>query len=110
PEARIHLTGEADLEGKHAFRFEFSVPRDANVYSIESDLGRDFAGLRGSFWVDSGTLDLIRIESGAFDIPPKLGVVSGVTTLNYGPTIIGSSTFLLPQHSELVMTSVNGIE
>jgi len=108
--AAIHLAGEAELEGKHAFRFEFSVPRSANVYTIERDLERDFVGLQGSFWVHSGTLDLIRIESGAFDIPPKLGVVSSATTLTYGPVSIGSSTFLLPQHSELVMSAANGFE
>jgi hypothetical protein len=108
PSAKIHLAGETDLEGKHAVRFEFSVPRNANVYTIESDSGIDYVGLQGSFWVDSGTLDLIRIESGAFDIPPKLGVESSTTTLNYGTVSIGSSTFLLPQHSEFVITLVNG--
>jgi hypothetical protein len=109
PSAKIHLTGETDLEGKHAFRFEFSIPRDANVYTIETDLGLGYVGLQGSFWVDSGTLDLIRIESRAFEIPPKLGLESSATTLNYGPVSIGSSTFLLPQHSELVITLVNGV-
>jgi hypothetical protein len=108
--AQLHLAGETDLEGKHAFRFEFSIPRSAHVYSLERDLIRDFVGMQGSFWVDSRTLDLIRIESGAFDIPPNLGVVSSVTTLNYGPVLIGSSAFLLPQHSELVMSVVNGSE
>jgi hypothetical protein len=108
PSAKINLAGETDLEGKHAFRFEFSVPRSANVYTIESDSGLDYVGLQGSVWVDSRTLDLIRIESGAFDIPPKLGVESSATILNYGPVSIGGSTFLLPQHSELVITLVNG--
>lgn len=108
PSAKIHLTGDTDLEGKHAVRFEFSVPKNAQVYSVESNVGRDYVGLQGHFWIDSGTLDLIRIESEAVDIEPKLGIVSSVTTLNYGPRMIGSSTFLLPQHSELVMTSVNG--
>jgi hypothetical protein len=108
PSAKIHLAGETDLEGKHAIRFEFAVPRNANVYTIESDSGIDYVGLQGSFWVDSGTLDLIRIESGAFDIPPKLGVESSATTLNYGAVSIGSSTFLLPQHSEFVIALVNG--
>jgi hypothetical protein len=108
PSAKINLAGETDLDGKHAIRFEFSVPRNANVYTIESESGIDYVGLQGSFWVDSGTLDLIRIESGAFDIPSKLGVESSVTTLNYGPVSIGSSTFLLPQHSEFVITLVHG--
>jgi hypothetical protein len=109
PSAKIHLTGETDLEGKHAFKFEFSVPRSANVYTLESDSRLDYVGLQGSFWVDSATLDLIRIESGAFDIPPKLGVESSATTLTYGPVSIGSSTFLLPQHSELAINLINGV-
>jgi hypothetical protein len=108
PSTKIHLAGEPDLDGKHAIKFEFSVPRNANVYTIESDSGIDYVGLQGSFWVDAGTLDLIRIESGAYDIPPKLGVESSVTTLNYGTVSIGSSTFLLPQHSEFFITLVNG--
>src|SRR5260370_19158076 len=110
PSAKIHPAGETDLEGKHAFRFEFSVPLSARVYTLERDLARDYVGLQRSFWVDSGTLDLIRIESGAFDIPPKLGILSSMTTLNYGPVSIGSSRFLLPQYSELVMSAVNGYE
>jgi hypothetical protein len=110
PSAKIQLAGETDIGGKHAVRFEFSVPRSANVYSIESDSARDYVGLQGSFWVNSGTLDLIRIESAAFDIPFNLHVESSLTTLNYGPVSIGSSTFVLPQHSELVMISANGYQ
>jgi len=54
-------------------------------------------GVRGSFWVDPQSLDLLRIEQHDVDLPSDLNIRDIATTIAYARTRIGSSNPLLPQ-------------
>ena len=60
--------------------------------------------MRGAFWVDPQSLDLLRIEQHDVDLPPELNVRDIVTTIAYERTRIGSSDPLLPHSSEVTVT------
>ena len=68
------------------------------------------AGLQGTFWVDPQTLDLVRIEEQAVDLPPILLMRDLTTSINYARTRIGSSDPLLPQSAQTVVTGFDGAQ
>jgi len=108
PLAQIDFIGRTDLEGKPAILYRFTVPQEAKTFSVQTGVKHAMVGFHGSVWVDGVSLDLIRIESVVDDVPRELDMSSGVTVLNFGRSTIGSSIFLLPQNSDLLMTSLNG--
>src|SRR5581483_1062354 len=65
-------------------------------------------GFRGSVWAHADTLDLIRLEAVAREIPPELGLSETRMAMEYGRMQIGGGSFLLPASSELVMTTLDG--
>ncbi|HXI43090.1 MAG TPA: hypothetical protein VNH83_24120, partial [Bryobacteraceae bacterium] len=64
----------------------------------------------GSFWVDAESLDLLRIETNAAEIPPDLPIAAVRNTLDYARVRIGSENLLLPQSAELILTEDTGHE
>lgn len=103
------LPQEGILSGSMlGFHFEESVMAAGLV--VQSGGGKGQAGLRGTFWVDPQTLDLVRIEEQAVDLPPLLLMRDLTTSIDYARTHIGSSEPLLPQSAETVVTDFYGAE
>jgi hypothetical protein len=67
-------------------------------------------GFSGSFDVDANTLDLLRLEVAAEEIPPRLQLQSARDVMRYARQSIGGTEFLLPVSSELTMVTSNGDE
>jgi hypothetical protein len=105
---RITVSSEADLHDGTTLRFDFEVSALAGAYRVRSGESQTMVGVRGTFWVDPQSLDLLRIEEHAVDLPPDLNTRDVVTTITYGRTRIGSSDVLLPRSSELVVTDSSG--
>jgi hypothetical protein len=57
--------------------------------------------IRGSFWADPETYDLLRMEFHAEEIPPQLGYSAVSTLIDYDRVRIGGSDVLLPQAADL---------
>jgi hypothetical protein len=102
--------GEEMLDGRRTIRYDYEVPRERSGYRIRVHPRQGIVGFRGSFWVDADTLDLVRLEVIAADIPADLGVVLATEVMEYGRVEIGSSDFLLPRASELWMAGAAGDE
>jgi hypothetical protein len=107
---RITVSSEAVLHDGTMFRFDFEVSALAGAYQVQSGEGKTMVGVRGSFWVDSQSLDLLRIEEHAVDLPPDFEARDVVRTTTYGRTRIGSSDVLLPRSSELMVTDSSGVQ
>jgi hypothetical protein len=101
------LTQEGILTGLTlGFHFEESAMNAGFV--VQSGRSKGQAGVRGTFWVDPQTLDLVRVEEQAVDLPPILLMRDLATSINYARTRIGSSDPLLPQSAETVVTDFYG--
>src|SRR5215471_6219923 len=68
--ARITFVTWESLRGLTAAKYDFHVLARALQISIPGGVG--MVGEEGSFWVDPTSLDLIRLDSRAVDIPPYL--------------------------------------
>ncbi len=100
---KFTFDGEATRDGRRVYRWDFEVPRNRSAYLLRAGGREAVVGYRGSFWVDANSLDLIRLEVEAENIPPELKVMRAKDSVEYSQEKIGGDTFLLPSGSELDM-------
>ena len=108
--AEFHIEGDAELRGNSALLYSFRVPHWMSGYRITTPSGSGIAGYHGRFWVNQDSLDLMRIELSADDIPAVVQVDAASEWIDYGQVSIGDSTFLLPEASELRVSDTSGAE
>jgi hypothetical protein len=101
---------EDSSQPRKAIRCDFRVPRSQSRYVIKMGAKQDLTGYHGSFWADAATLDLMRLEVYADDIPRELKISQASDKMVYQRARIGDSAFLLPQSSELSMVDEAGNE
>jgi hypothetical protein len=66
--------------------------------------------MKGSYWVDPETLDLLWLEVDADDIPPNLRLASATQTIDYARTRIGMRDVILPQSAKMRIVRLDGRE
>jgi hypothetical protein len=105
--AQYHFGGEEKLGGQTTIRYDFRVSQLESGYQIYTPYGRALVGFHGTFWADSQTFDVIRMEIEADDIPPSLRVDQAGQQVEYGRVRIGASSVLLPQSGAITMRQSN---
>src|ERR1017187_5671607 len=88
--------GEESLLGRRLARYDYRVPVSMSGNTITIPEGRGTVGIKGSFWADPATYDILRIAAEAEDIPPSLPIVEYVTVIDYAHTNLAGTDFLLP--------------
>jgi hypothetical protein len=102
--------GEEPLAGRPAAKWDFRVPFLSSLYTITTPSGSAVVSMKGTFWADPVTFDLIRLEVRADEIPLVLQVNDAITTVEYARTRIGQTDVLLPQTGELRLLGTSGEE
>ncbi len=102
--------GERDRDGRKTVRFDYEVAQMVSGFQLRVSDRSAIVGYRGSFWADAATLDLVRLEVHAVDIPPHLGLKEAGDAMEYARVRIGEGEFLLPDSSELTMVELEGGE
>ncbi|MGA2741096.1 MAG: hypothetical protein ABSG65_27105 [Bryobacteraceae bacterium] len=104
----IEYSGAADLAGRRAARFDFRIPEVWSHYEIQANGAKATVGANGSFWIDPISLELLRMEVRASEIPEALGLSGAVTIIDYAPMHIGDAAVLLPQDAKMLLMLVSG--
>jgi hypothetical protein len=102
--------GEEPLAGRRLARYDYRVPVSVSGNIISLVEGSGTVGIKGSFWADPATYDVVRIVAEAEEIPPSLPVVALVTSIDYAHTNLGGADFLLPQSADYRMLRFSGEE
>jgi hypothetical protein len=108
--------GEEQLDGPGpggrpaAAKYDFRVPRLLSGQTISLVSGMGKVGLKGSFWADPRSLDLLRLTVEADEIPAYLPLAEMSARVDYAHTRIGSSDILLAQNADLHMAELSGEE
>jgi hypothetical protein len=103
--------GEDRLGGRAAaVKYDFRVPRLFSGQKIELVGGAGTVGLKGSFWADPRSLDLLRLTVEADEIPENLPLTDMSARIDYAHTRIGSSDIVLAQNADLHMAERSGDE
>lgn len=108
--AIITYAGQEDLNGRRALRYDFRISLLFSGWTIRFGGSSGRVASYGSFWADADSLDLLRLDLHADDIPPDVLISSAVTRIEYARLRIGDSDVLLPQTAELVLADMLGHE
>jgi hypothetical protein len=100
--------GEVEEFGRKLHRYRYHVPVNRSGYSLRVGTVTGVAGYHGTFDADAATLDLMRLDVIAHDIPPNLPMSAARDEMRYQRVVIGERDFLLPQSSELTLTGLDG--
>ena len=104
---RFMYMGEVVRNDRRTHKWDYVVPQNLSGYNVRSSTGEAVVGYHGSIWVDVASLDLVRLEVHADDIPPRLGIEVAFTAVEYIRVAIGGESFLLPSLSELEMRGLD---
>ena len=109
-DALFQYRGEVDLGGRPAACYSFQISARASGYQILVAGGAGTVGVKGLFWADPQSLDLIRMQLHADEIPPTLPLVDAITTIDYARMRIGAADVLMPQTGEMHLIQFSGEE
>lgn len=100
--------GQDAVGDRRALRYDYSISEMMSGNLVSNGSFQATTGVRGSYWADASTYDLIRLEEHAVDIPPALGMADVSTVIDYERVNIGSSEVLLPRRAELTISEYSG--
>lgn len=90
--------------------FEYVVKRENSELTLTvGDTGaRALVGSRGRVWIDRELDRVLRVEQIATEIPPDFPISSASSTIDYDWVTINDHKYLLPTHSQILMTTNQG--
>jgi hypothetical protein len=109
--ATIKYRGAEDYRGHSAARYDFTISPFLSGYLVSSPDGSGTVGIKGSFWADRASFDLLALLALGDEIPAAIGIQSVATRIEYARTRIGAApALLLPQTAVTAMTNESGRE
>jgi hypothetical protein len=105
-----HFGGKENMEGREVVRYDYQVPYLGSGYTVKSQFGAAVVAYFGSFWADPQTLEAVRLDVRADEIPAYIGLTDTKTRINYASVRIGISDVLLPQSAEMTVHHLTDYE
>lgn len=99
--------GEDDVAGRPAFKWDYKVPLLNSGHHLTVPAGSAVVAERGTFWADRDSLDLIRLDIHADEVPAFLDVQNAEAIIDYARMRIGDESVLLPQSAMVLLTASN---
>jgi len=99
-----------DAADPNAIKFDFRFPAGSNFVNVVIFGGAGTVNEEGSFWINSKTLDLTRMEVHATEIPPFLPLQALDYNVDFARTRIGEADTLLARDAGLHMLHQDGYE
>jgi hypothetical protein len=96
------------IQSRRTIVYEYAIKRDFSTYSLSLiDIGaRAVVGSRGRVWIDRELDRVLRFEQIATEIPPDFPITAARSLIDYDWVSINERKYLLPTHSEILMTTV----
>ncbi len=108
PAADFVFAGEEAGDGRRLIRYDYRVPLGRGGLRLRASPREITVGYRGSFWVDAGSLDLVRLGMTAENVPADFDITAAEDVIEYARVAIGGSDFLLPVYEEMTLTDSAG--
>ena len=96
------------LQGRRTIVYEYAVKQEQSRLTLidgETNASAVVAS-RGRLWIDRELDRVLRFEQIATEIPNGFPITSASTLIDYDWVTINEHKYLLPSHSEILMTSV----
>lgn len=106
--ASTRYRGREEVAGVPAHRYDFWMSAMQSGFEVGTRFGSIVVACAGSFWADAESLDLLRLEACAEDLPATLGLAALVTTIDYGRVRFDGDDLLIPQQATTVLRHLDG--
>jgi hypothetical protein len=95
--------------GRRTLVYEYEVKKPFSKLNLRAgDMAPASAGSRGRIWIDREENRVLRFEQIATEIPYGYPITAASSVIDYDWVTIGERKYLLPTHSEILLTTVNG--
>jgi len=94
--------------GRRTLVFEYEIERQFSNLNLRADAASATVGSRGRVWIDRENNRVLRFEQVAMDIPVGFPITAAGSLIDYDWVTIGENKYLLPSHSEILMTRSDG--
>ena len=96
------------LQDHRTIVFEYEVKRPNSTLTLTADRTRSTdVGSRGRLWIDRESNRVLRFEQIATEIPADFPITAASSLIDYDWVTIGERKFVLPVHSQILITTVN---
>jgi hypothetical protein len=95
------------LRGRKAVVFDFSITKDKAMQTLTAVgyiADSTITGMSGRVWIDTADARVLRIESGATEIPPNFPITVAKRNIDYEWIKIADGSYLLPSLSDVRLT------
>lgn len=95
--------------GSPLLRYDYEVPLFGSAFTITGLTGSATVGSAGSFWADPDTLDIVRLENRAKDIPVQTSISEVVQIVDYARLVPagGGAPRLTPQRATTATVAID---
>jgi hypothetical protein len=108
--ATFHYGGREDSDARPAIRYDYAVSAADSGFRVVHYAKAAVVPFHGSLWADADSLDLIRLDVIADQIPRELDMAVLSTQINYARFHIGEADFLFAQSSRTLLLHFTGLE
>lgn len=107
--AEFRMVDTDVIQTRRTVVYEYKVKKEFSQLTLSlADTGaRTVVGSRGRMWIDRELDRVLRFEQIATEIPPDFPITAASSLIDYDWVIINERKFLLPTHSEILLTTVN---
>ena len=102
--------GADSVDGRVAVKFDYRFPARTKIANVSIFGGSGWVNEEGSIWADPHSLDLLRMDGRATEIPPFLPLGGMEYSVAFARTRIGDTEVLLAQDASLYMAQIDGNE
>lgn len=100
--------GELYASRRQTIRWDYRIPYNLSGWILRYGGRSGRVSEAGSFWADAESLEVLRLEVNADEIPPDVPLSAVKNTLEYARVRFGSHDLLIPQSAELIVTELTG--
>ncbi|HEY2962146.1 MAG TPA: hypothetical protein VGJ37_06990 [Pyrinomonadaceae bacterium] len=112
PESKteFRMVDTDQIQNRKTVVFEYVVKRELSQLTLTvGDTGaRAVVGSHGRLWIDRELDRVLRVEQIATEVPPDFPITAASSTIDYDWVTINERKYLLPTHSEILMTTNQG--
>ena len=117
PESKTEFKlADTDLiQGRRTLVFEYQIEKPFSTLNLSASEGPSDStsstatvGSRGRVWIDRETNRVLRFEQIATEIPGDFPITAASSLIDYDWVTINENKYLLPTHSEILLTDVRG--
>lgn len=97
------------IQTRRTVVYEYTVKKEFSqlTLSLQDTGARATVGSRGRLWIDRELDRVLRFEQIATEIPPDFPITAASSLIDYDWVSINERKYLLPTHSEILLTTVN---